>query len=121
MSVRAPRRFSVTQESIDAWAALSGDHNPLHTDAAYAAGTRFGGTIAHGHFSLALIEDLLLAEYGQAWIAGGTLTGLKFRAPVRPGAEYEIRLRPEGTDVRVEVRDVADETLAVEGRARVPQ
>lgn len=113
----ATRRFRPTQQTIDAWARLSGDHNPLHVDDRYARGTRFGGTIAHGHYSLALIEDLLLASLGDGWLAGGLLRDLRFRAPVRPGGEYEIRLLPHDHGLRVEVRDLGDETLAVEGLA----
>lgn len=108
----------MSQQIIDAWATLSGDHNPLHIDDEFARGTRFGGTIAHGHYSLALIEDLLLAELGPSWLDWGVLRDLRFRSPVRPGREYEIRLLPEGAvTLRVEVRDVADEDLAVEGVA----
>ena len=39
---------TVDSEAARAFAALSGDWNPLHTDEAYAAGTQFGRTILHG-------------------------------------------------------------------------
>ena len=39
---------AITQERLVAYSAASGDDNPLHLDAQFAAGTRFGGIIAHG-------------------------------------------------------------------------
>ena len=46
--------YQVTQETIDAFAATTGDRNPIHIDPEYAASTQFGGTIAHGLFTLSL-------------------------------------------------------------------
>ena len=34
----------VTQERVSAYANASGDHNPIHLDAEFAASTRFGAT-----------------------------------------------------------------------------
>jgi acyl dehydratase len=113
----ASRTFSVTQDTINAWARLSGDQNPLHVSEEYARTTRFGGTIAHGHYTLALIEELLYAEHGAAWLTGGLLRDVRFTAPIRPGRAYAIRLLGGPGRQRVEVRDSADETLAVEGLA----
>jgi acyl dehydratase len=116
----SPRTFSMSQDVIDTWAELSKDHNPLHVSDEYASTTKFGGTIAHGHYSLALIEDLLYAEHGAAWLRGGVLRELKFTAPVRPGRRYVIRLEPEPGGQRVEVLDAEDDTLAVRGFAALP-
>ena len=49
----------ITDADVRAFADLSGDHNPLHLDDAYAQSTRFGKRIAHGAFSLALISSVL--------------------------------------------------------------
>lgn len=77
---------SVSQADLDAWAALSGDFNPIHTDEAYAAGTRYGGTIAHGHLVLTW-----LVAHANAVAPGWTrLEGLRFRAPVYPGRSYVV-------------------------------
>lgn len=108
--------FSMSQERIDAWAALSGDHNPLHVSEEFAQKTRFGGTIAHGHYSLALIEDLLHRIHGDDWLRGGVLRDLRFKAPVRPGDEYTIFVTPDAEVSQVEVHDSAG-TVTVVGVA----
>lgn len=47
-SLLPPVSRQLSQEKIDRYAKASGDHNPLHTDPEFAAGTDFKGTIAHG-------------------------------------------------------------------------
>jgi acyl dehydratase len=78
----------LTQDDLDRWAALSGDFNPVHVDEAYAATTRYGGTIAHGHLVLTWLVDRANA------VAPGwrSIEGLRFRAPVRPGVDYAVRV-----------------------------
>ena len=75
---------SVTQAQIDAYAAASGDHNPLHVDPEFARTTPLGGTVAHGMLVLAWLAALLTDAFGRAWLEGGTLR-IRFRAPARPG------------------------------------
>ena len=54
-------RFSKTLSAADveAFAAASGDTNRLHLDGAYAAGTRFGGRIAHGTLVAGVVSAAL--------------------------------------------------------------
>ncbi len=75
---------AITQEKIDAYALASGDNNPLHTDPLFAAGTPFGGTIAHGMLILAYVSEMLTEAFGQRWLESGRLK-VRFRAPARPG------------------------------------
>jgi 3-hydroxybutyryl-CoA dehydratase len=75
---------TLTQEKIDRYARAGGDNNPLHTDPAFAAKTRFGGTIAHGMLVLAYMSEMLTAAFGEAWLSRGRMKA-RFRAPARPG------------------------------------
>jgi len=45
---------TVTEGDVVAFAGLSGDYNPLHTDARFAATTPFGERIAHGMLTVAM-------------------------------------------------------------------
>ena len=50
---------TLSTEDIQLFAVLSGDVNPQHLDADYAASTRFHGVIAHGMLGGALISAVL--------------------------------------------------------------
>jgi len=51
----------ITQKQVDEFADATGDHQWIHVDRARAAAGPFGGTIAHGYLTLALIP-LLASE-----------------------------------------------------------
>lgn len=83
----------VSEDDVVAFADVSGDHNPLHLDEAYAARTPFGGRVAHGVLGLAAATGLM----SQTGITDGTLVALlevnwRFRRPVRPGDTVRLRL-----------------------------
>ena len=72
----------VTADIIGAFAAVSGDHNPVHVDAEYAATTMFKERIAHGMLSAAYIS----AVFGMQLPGPGAIyisQTLNFKAPVR--------------------------------------
>lgn len=75
--------MTIDQSMIDAYAEITDDFNPIHTDQAFAATTAMGGVIAHGTMSLNLIWEMAEANFG----SDGRHIGLtvRFRAPVRPG------------------------------------
>ena len=120
----------VTSADITAYATLSGDRHPLHTDPAFAATTRFGSVIAHGGLgaaiaaglwvSLGLVDDSVVAGLGEDWT---------WHDPIRVGDELtlgctivRLRLRRYGEAGVVtrynELRD-ADGVLKQSGTARV--
>lgn len=75
---------TITEADILMFAAVSGDTNPVHLNAEYAAGTLFKQRIAHGMLSAGLISAVLgtqLPGPGTIYLA----QSLKFRAPVKIG------------------------------------
>ena len=83
---------TISQAQLDAYAAVSGDRNPLHLDAAFAATTMFGGIIAHGMLTLAFISEMMALEFGKAWLETGGLK-VRFKGAARPGDRVETRGR----------------------------
>ena len=79
---------AITQERLTAYAAASGDDNPLHLDAEFAAGTRFGGIIAHGMLTLAFISEMMTAHLGESWLTGGSLR-VRFKGAAYLGDQVE--------------------------------
>ncbi|AYF87862.1 MaoC family dehydratase [Pseudomonas sp. JS3066] len=85
--------FSTTVEErhIQLFAAVSGDRNPVHLDAEYAAGTMFKERIAHGMFTGALISAAIACEMpGPGSIYLGQQ--LKFTRPVKLGDTLTVEL-----------------------------
>ena len=79
---------SITQERLTAYAAASGDDNRLHLDAEFAAGTRFGGIIAHGMLTLAFVSEMMTAYLGELWLVSGSLR-VRFRGAAYLGDQVE--------------------------------
>lgn len=81
-TIVSPAR-TITEHDVCAFAGLSGDFNPLHTDAEYARDTPFGERIAHGVLGLAVATGLA-SRLG--FLDGTTLAFLgldwKFRKPI---------------------------------------
>ncbi len=81
----------IEQADIDAFANVTGDHNPVHVDEEFAKTTRFGRRIAHGMLTASLISAVLankLPGEGSVYL-GQTL---QFVAPVFPGDEITARV-----------------------------
>ena len=75
---------TVTESDIVAFADISGDRNPVHLDADYAAKTMFKERIAHGMLSAAYIS----AVFGMQMPGPGAIymsQTLNFKAPVKIG------------------------------------
>ena len=96
---KASRTQTISDEMVRAFAALTGDTNPVHLDDAYAAGTRFGRRIAHGMIAAGLISATLANDLpgpGTVYLS----QTLQFKAPVYPGetitATVEVKsVRPD--------------------------
>jgi phosphate acetyltransferase/phosphate butyryltransferase len=115
---------TLTQQDIALFAVLSGDVNPAHLDAEYAASTRFAGVVAHGMWGGALISAVLgtrLPGPGTVYL-GQTL---HFKRPVRVGDTLEIAvtvsaLEPQRQRVTLDCRctNQHGETV-IDGEAQV--
>ena len=97
------RRFSASD--VDAFAALSGDDNPLHLDEAFASHTRFGTRVVHGILASSLFSTVFGTLYpGATYVS----QQLRFVAPIPVGASVVARV--EVLRVRPRVRAVTCST-----------
>jgi acyl dehydratase len=88
----AEYRKQIEERDLILFAEVSGDVNPLHLDAAFAAGTDFGERIAHGMLTGALISAALALELpGPGTVYLGQ--DLRFRRPVKIGDEITVQLK----------------------------
>ena len=117
----------VTQDMIDRFADLTGDHQWIHVDVERAKReSPFGGTIAHGFLTLSLLPRMhgqagwRITGYGNATNYGANK--LRFVAPVPAGAKVQahsrligVEAKPKGTQVtqEIQVHVVGRDTPAV--------
>ncbi len=88
----------VTQEDIALYAQVSGDTNPLHLDAAYAARTRFAEPIAHGMFSVGAITAAIGTRLAPDSVVIYLSQNLQFRRPVKAGDTVTATLTVTAVD-----------------------
>src|SRR2546423_7443853 len=106
----------IEQADIDAFADVTGDHNPVHVDEEFAKTTRFGQRIAHGMLTASLISAVLankLPGEGSVYL-GQTL---QFVAPVFAGDEITARVTVK--EIREDKPIVQLETICVNQRNEV--
>jgi acyl dehydratase len=92
----------LTQADFDAFAALSGDDNPIHVDEAFSAASKFGRPVAHGVLLISILAGLVTRMRPGARIVrqqirypAPTFAGepLVFEAVLREGADiFECRV-----------------------------
>lgn len=102
----------ISQELVDEFARVTGDDQWIHVDAARAATTPLGGTIAHGYLTLslgpALTREIVTIEGFSHGINYG-LGRVRFPAPLRVGRRVRMRATltslepvPGGVQVTIE-------------------
>ena len=123
----------VTQDDIDTFADITGDHQWIHVDPERARETPFGGTIAHGYYTLSLapkLTDEVLKMEGFAFAVNYGLNKVRFPAPLPVGGKVRMRGRlanlediPGGAQMTMELtfeREGGDKPVCVaETLARV--
>ena len=86
VGMKSTTTSTITAEMIDTFADITGDHNPIHVDAEFAATTQFGQRIAHGALSASFISAVLgndLPGPGAVFVE----LNLRFRKPAFIGDE----------------------------------
>ena len=112
---------TVSAEDIDTFADVTGDHNPIHLDQAYAETTFFKDRIAHGMLTASFISAVLgtrLPGPGCIYLS----QSLKFRAPVKIGDQVTTRVTVAHVDqesrrTRLATVCSVGETVVIEGEA----
>lgn len=113
----------ISQTRVDTFADATDDHQWIHVDPERAATGPFGGTIAHGYLTLALVIPLfgeLLSINGVSVSINYGLNKVRFPSPVKVGSR--VRLRGTVVDV-VEVKGdgvemVLDFIIEIDGEAK---
>jgi acyl dehydratase len=80
--------FQFSQEEVNQFAKVTGDNNPVHTDAAYAAKSMFKRPIMHGMLSASLFSKV----FGTLFPGEGTIylkQSLSFLKPMYVDTAYE--------------------------------
>ncbi|SFG81401.1 3-hydroxybutyryl-CoA dehydratase [Halopelagius inordinatus] len=114
----ATASLDVSDSTIAEFAALSGDDNPLHLDAEYAAETMFGGRIAHGMLAASVVSAAVGSLPGDIVYLSQTLS---FENPVRAGdeviADVEVVEALGGDRLRVRTAARVGDEPVVSGKA----
>ncbi|MFD5828265.1 MaoC family dehydratase [Lentzea sp. NPDC060358] len=115
--------LEIDQGRVDTFAAATDDHQWIHVDPERAAAGPFGGTIAHGYLTLALLIPLmteLLDVSGVRMSINYGLEKVRFPAPVPVGAKIRLLGRVESADdvAGDGVQVTIDFTVEIEGSAK---
>jgi 3-hydroxybutyryl-CoA dehydratase len=114
---------TVTAEDVQAFAGLTGDTHPLHTDRAWAAQSHFGEQVAHGLLAVSFAVGQLGFDPERVVALRG-LDDVVFKRPVAFGAKLTVEGVVEDTRelddqhglVTLRLRVRADDRLAVVAR-----
>ncbi|MEV0293874.1 fatty acid synthase subunit beta domain-containing protein [Nocardia sp. NPDC050710] len=125
------RRRDVTMvapRAMHAFAAVSGDYNPIHTSEAAAKLAGLGSPIVHGMWLSAAAQHAVSAVDPASSIPARTLTAwtTRFLGMVRPGAEIDVRVERIAVDAGAEIIEVScrtggDLVMTATGRTAAPK
>ena len=88
--------YEVTEARVMAYAELTGDFTPVHTDEAYARTTPFGTRVAHGLFGLS-IADGLKTQSEYRFLPGMSLGWTwDFLLPIKVNDVLHVKFRVSG-------------------------
>jgi acyl dehydratase len=117
--------FRFSQADVEAFAAVTGDTNPLHLDATFAAQTPFKRPIIHGMLGASIFTKVLGTEfpgYGSVYMA----QTFEFLRPMFVETDYEVTFTVQTTDpvkhiaeILGEVRDLQTGKVTTRGVAKL--
>ena len=118
--------FEVTQDKINDFAEVSGDHQWIHVDVAAAKDGPFGAPIAHGHLTLSLMGHIPGAERlkgpelaGQRLSINYGFNRVRFPAPVPAGSRIRSLSTLKSVEQKGEMIEVVNEIVVeIEGQAK---
>jgi acyl dehydratase len=86
---------TMTYADILAFADVTRDHHPLHTDPEFCKSTPFGRPIAHGLYGLALMEGLKseMRLYEHTSVASLGWDQVRFKKPIFPDDTVHVKVR----------------------------
>jgi acyl dehydratase len=118
--------LEITQERVNAFADVTGDHQFIHVDPERAAKTPFGGTVAHGFLTLSLLPTLgrdrdgVRVDLHPKMVVNYGLNRVRFVSPVRVGKRIRMRTKLLSVDeVSPNVyQTIYQQTVEIEGEER---
>ena len=119
--------IEMTQEHVNAFADVTGDHQWIHVDPERAAASPLGGTIAHGFLTLSLLPLLRQQQWEGIKVdlrpkmgINYGLNRVRFISPVHVGKRIRLRTRLLGVDeVQPNVYQMTyQQTVEIEGEER---
>jgi acyl dehydratase len=92
---------TVTETDVVAYAWISGDSNPMHTDAEYAARSPLGRRIAHGTLGMSIVTGLSarMGDFDGTAIAALGIDEWQFLAPIFIGDTVRLRTTVQSAKV----------------------
>lgn len=117
--------FSFSQTEVEEFAKVSGDHNPIHLDTAYAANTVFKKPIIHGFLGGSVFSKLL----GTLFPGEGTIylkQTMEFVRPMYVDVSYEAILEVKEVEIeknralmQTNIVDPTSQKIVIKGEALV--
>jgi acyl dehydratase len=86
----------ITQEQVNTFAEATGDHQWIHVDPERAAAGPFGGPVAHGYLTLAMLPMLLSEVVSVSDAVMGVNYGtekIRFTSPVPVGSRVRVHAK----------------------------
>ncbi|WP_026997677.1 MaoC family dehydratase [Flectobacillus major] len=118
-------KFSFTQDDVILFAKVSGDNNPLHLDAEFAATTQFKRPIIHGALASSIFSKIMGTEfpgYGSVYLKQVS----EYKRPMFVDTDYEavftvinIDEAKHIADIKCEIMDVATGKKTTDGLATI--